>query len=57
MLFWGLCADDNIQIKEEVSQEEGVASRRKEVPSFGLLGASGVRERGVATVPDTDSSN
>ena len=57
MLFWGLCADDNMQIKEEVRQEEGAAARRKEVPSFGLLGAPGIRERGVATVPDTDSSN
>lgn len=46
-----------MQIKEEVRQEEGAATRRKEVPSFGLLGAPGIRERGVATVPDTDSSN
>lgn len=45
-----------MQIKE-VSQEEGATARRKEVPSLGLLGASGIRERGVAAVPFTDSSN
>ena len=60
MLFGGLCADDNMQIKGEANWEKGAAARRKEVPSLGLLGAPAVRERTMARwpqPPDTDNSN
>lgn len=59
MLFGGLCADDNMQIKGEANREKG-AARRKEVPSLGLLGAPAVRERAMARwpqPPNTDNSN
>lgn len=38
MLFGGLCADDNMQIKGEVNREtRGTATRREEVPAPELL--------------------
>ena len=38
MLFGGLCADDNMQIKGEVNREtRGTATRREEVPTPELL--------------------